>query len=96
MSPQMPEAAGARLDPPAHGERKQRLVVRRQLQLRPGEGAVGVGLGLEPTDPAINRLGQPVDIARAILFLASDDSSFVTGQSLIIDGGIVFSRWTRR
>jgi NAD(P)-dependent dehydrogenase (short-subunit alcohol dehydrogenase family) len=34
------------------------------------------------------RLGQPDDIAKALLFLASDDSSFVTGQTISIDGGI--------
>jgi len=35
----------------------------------------------------IGRLGQPADVARAILYLASDDSSFVTGAELVVDGG---------
>lgn len=35
----------------------------------------------------LKRLGKPEDVAKAILFLASDDSSFVTGTPLIIDGG---------
>jgi NAD(P)-dependent dehydrogenase (short-subunit alcohol dehydrogenase family) len=35
----------------------------------------------------IGRLGTPDDIARGILFLASDDSSFITGSELVIDGG---------
>jgi NAD(P)-dependent dehydrogenase (short-subunit alcohol dehydrogenase family) len=35
----------------------------------------------------IGRIGQSEDIARAIIYLASDESSWVTGTSLIIDGG---------
>jgi NAD(P)-dependent dehydrogenase (short-subunit alcohol dehydrogenase family) len=37
----------------------------------------------------MKRLGSPDDIARAALYLASDDSAFVTGTSLTIDGGIM-------
>jgi NAD(P)-dependent dehydrogenase (short-subunit alcohol dehydrogenase family) len=35
----------------------------------------------------IGRIGQPEDVANAVLFLASDDSSWMTGTSLMIDGG---------
>ena len=35
----------------------------------------------------IGRLGQPEDIAKGIVFLASDDSGFMTGAGLVIDGG---------
>ena len=37
---------------------------------------------------AMNRLGQPKEIANAFLFLASDESSFSTGSMLIVDGGM--------
>jgi NAD(P)-dependent dehydrogenase (short-subunit alcohol dehydrogenase family) len=36
----------------------------------------------------MGRLGQPVELARAALFLASDESSFMTGQAMVVDGGI--------
>ena len=35
----------------------------------------------------LGRAGKPDDIARAILFLASDAASFVTGQIVTVDGG---------
>lgn len=36
------------------------------------------------------RMGTPEDIANAVLFFASPDSSFVTGQILTVDGGMIF------
>lgn len=37
----------------------------------------------------INRIGTPEDVAEAILFLASDKASFITGQTLSVDGGFI-------
>jgi NAD(P)-dependent dehydrogenase (short-subunit alcohol dehydrogenase family) len=36
----------------------------------------------------LKRLGTPDEIARAVVFLASDDSTFMTGEELVIDGGM--------
>ncbi|HEX7946607.1 MAG TPA: SDR family oxidoreductase [Phenylobacterium sp.] len=35
----------------------------------------------------LRRLGTPDDIARAVLFLASDDAGFITGEILSVNGG---------
>jgi NAD(P)-dependent dehydrogenase (short-subunit alcohol dehydrogenase family) len=50
------------------------------------ETARQIGEGVGPTLP-MSRPGYPLDIARGALFLASEDSEFVIGQNLIVDGG---------
>ena len=40
------------------------------------------------TETPQGRLGEPEEVARAILFLASDEASHITGQELAVDGGI--------
>ena len=35
----------------------------------------------------LGRVGEPEDIARCALFLASDDASFITGAEIVVDGG---------
>jgi 3-oxoacyl-[acyl-carrier protein] reductase len=50
------------------------------------------GLGKEAIDKMVacipqRRLGTPADIASAIMYFASEEASFVTGQTLVVDGG---------
>lgn len=40
------------------------------------------------TDVPLGRMGQPLDIARAVLYLLSDDASYVTGHCLNVNGGL--------
>jgi len=41
---------------------------------------------------ALKRVGKPEELARAVLYLASDDSSFVTGTASLVDGGVSITR----
>jgi NAD(P)-dependent dehydrogenase (short-subunit alcohol dehydrogenase family) len=56
---------------------------------------IGSPVGRDEFDPArpvtnmLKRAGQPAEAARAILFLASDDSSFIIGENLFVDGGTI-------
>ena len=58
------------------------------LLLERGQGDLELGKQLTITKYPIGRLGDPIDIARAALFLASDDAGFVTGSVFTIDGGM--------
>jgi NAD(P)-dependent dehydrogenase (short-subunit alcohol dehydrogenase family) len=40
----------------------------------------------------IRRAGLPIDVASAALWLASDAAAFVTGQDVVVDGGILAGR----
>lgn len=57
-------------------------LIRNYLDSNPGvEDALNKGVPL-------GRLGEPNEVARAVLFLASSESSFVAGHELFVDGGV--------
>ena len=81
-----------------------RLVVQRfgnigsivGLDLNPGMLEVAQGIGANPefeeasiARHPIGRLGQPEEIAEAVVWLCSDAASFVTGHTMAVDGGLV-------
>jgi NAD(P)-dependent dehydrogenase (short-subunit alcohol dehydrogenase family) len=53
-----------------------------------GQGDLAAGLALTTAKYPIGRLGTPDEIAAVALFLASDDSSFLTGSVITADGGM--------
>ena len=54
------------------------------------EGLLQLGMNLDEAAAAIplKRLGDPRDIGYAALFFASDEAGYITGQTLVIDGGV--------
>ncbi len=56
------------------------------LVATPALGSLGDAAALAAHIP-LGRVGQPLDIAQAMLFLASDEASYITGQTLVVDGG---------
>jgi NAD(P)-dependent dehydrogenase (short-subunit alcohol dehydrogenase family) len=41
---------------------------------------------------ALKRVATPEELARSVLYLASDDASFVTGSAMLVDGGVSITR----
>ena len=39
----------------------------------------------------LSRLGNPLDIAKAVVFLASDDADYITGETIHINGGMLMA-----
>ena len=49
------------------------------------------GLALRAKDTAVGRIGEPVELANLVAFLASDKSTYITGTTILVDGGLVRS-----
>lgn len=39
----------------------------------------------------LHRMGEVLEVARGVVFLASSDASFITGANLVIDGGLIYN-----
>ena len=53
--------------------------------------SVEEALALRAEDTAVGRVGEPVELANLVAFLASDKSTYITGTTILVDGGLVRS-----
>ena len=44
----------------------------------------------------MGRFGEPREVAQAFWFLASDEASYITGQSIVVDGGVILPQGKAR
>jgi 3-oxoacyl-[acyl-carrier protein] reductase len=63
-------------------------VIESPQSLDPVNSGGPVGLERSASTIPLGRVGQPCDVADAVLFLLSDAARYVTGQSLTVDGGL--------
>lgn len=63
----------------------------------PGERAFAKNEELAKAGAALpwGRMGRPEEIARAVVFLCDPASDYITGSSLLVDGGLTLSKWKR-
>jgi 3alpha(or 20beta)-hydroxysteroid dehydrogenase len=65
-------------------------VVATPLITKPlADGVPAIAEIFDPEPFAVPRMGDPDEISRALLFLASPDAAFITGSELVIDGGLL-------
>ena len=92
----MPQAKPVSLASPNRWRRKLAVRGIRVNAVAPGfvETDMTADLGDDIRERAtqaipLGRMGQPQDIAKTVAFLASADASYITGQTLVVDGGMV-------
>jgi 3-oxoacyl-[acyl-carrier protein] reductase len=66
-------------------ERLKQLIAKRSKEMGMSPADFEATLGV---DAPLKRVGQPEEVADAIVWLASDRASFITGQTLLVDGGL--------
>jgi len=79
------KAAAAKYGP--HGIRVNSVHPGYMPPMLNATNAAGRAAKIEQTP--LRRLGEPIDVAYGVLFLASDEAGFVTGTELVIDGGYI-------
>jgi NAD(P)-dependent dehydrogenase (short-subunit alcohol dehydrogenase family) len=63
-------------------------LIDRELTALRGEQPGSAGRAAEAGAP-LGRAGRPEEVAAAVAYLACDEAAFVTGESVVIDGGLV-------
>ena len=78
------------LAPPDPGQRRR---ARRRPHAHLGVGIDHPVLGPEYLRKLpLGRFGEPADVANTVAYLASEQSSYITGQTLILDGGLTLGQ----
>jgi meso-butanediol dehydrogenase/(S,S)-butanediol dehydrogenase/diacetyl reductase len=62
--------------------------IDREMASITGE-EIGAAKRAAEREAPLGRAAKPEEVAAAVAFLASDEASFITGESLLIDGGLV-------
>jgi len=68
------------------------IVTPLSVRVSGGQSRAEVEAALARCQP-LPRCGRPEDIANAALFLAGPEAAFVTGQTLVVDGGLIMAGW---